>query len=329
MATGKRLQAALEYLHTYIWMVIIIVIVLMALSYYAISGISARVALPPGSCFINRPYGPNTTQFVTLSGNCNSDLPEYAIHFNGQDGGAFNLYCTYAQASCVIVPSPFTTNTLVCNATISAWSYDAGLAGNGGGWSPSQYGATYGEWYAGGTSYNPQPLEATLGGTYTTYNTIASAYDSNLGFEYNDTLFRFEAKNYSDRDQLFVQGNFKGKWVDAVMTLSNGIAVGYINGVAVTPNSPNIGCIAVRGGVIGNWDTAFNGFITNVQVYNTALDSNTILQMYRDGPGAVPIDINHVVAWWQLNGNVNDSSGNGFTGATNDLSFSSGYPAPK
>ena len=51
------------------------------------------------------------------------------------------------------------------------------------------------------------------------------------------------------------------------------------------------------------------GNIANVQVYDTALSANEIQALYLEGIGGAPIDLQHLVAWWPLNGNANDYSG--------------------
>jgi hypothetical protein len=40
---------------------------------------------PPGSCFVFRPNGPGTTDFVSLQGTCGY-LPMYVANFDGQSG---------------------------------------------------------------------------------------------------------------------------------------------------------------------------------------------------------------------------------------------------
>ena len=72
--------------------------------------------------------------------------------------------------------------------------------------------------------------------------------------------------------------------------------------------------------VAGAWATAplgigyrgglnLNGYIADVQVYNASLDSSSIKALYREGIGGVPVDLQHIVAWYPLNGNGNDYSG--------------------
>jgi len=54
--------------------------------------------------------------------------------------------------------------------------------------------------------------------------------------------------------------------------------------------------------------------IANVQIYNTSLSANEIQALYLEGIGGAPIDLQHLVGWWPLNGNANDYSGNGNNG---------------
>ena len=92
-----------------------------------------------------------------------------------------------------------------------------------------------------------------------------------------------------------------------------------------TPNSPFY---------IGNGQgrSPFIGYIANVQVYNTSLSANEIQALYQEGIGGAPIDLQHLVAWWPLNGNANDYSGNGNNGQINNVNFVSnwynGYTPP-
>ena len=74
------------------------------------------------------------------------------------------------------------------------------------------------------------------------------------------------------------------------------------------------------------------GSFANVQLYNTSLDQNSITALYQEGIGGAPIDLQNLVGWWPLNGNVNDYSGNGNDGTPNNVtytsSWTSGYSAP-
>lgn len=76
----------------------------------------------------------------------------------------------------------------------------------------------------------------------------------------------------------------------------------------------------------------FQGYMSNIQVYNTSLDSSSIQAVYQEGIGGAPIDVRHLVAWWPLNGNANDYSGNNNQGTPSDITWNanwqSGYTAP-
>ncbi len=58
--------------------------------------------------------------------------------------------------------------------------------------------------------------------------------------------------------------------------------------------------------------SSFHGIITNLQVYNASLTSNEVQAIYASGMGGTPII--RPFAWYPLNGNANDYSGNGNNG---------------
>ena len=76
----------------------------------------------------------------------------------------------------------------------------------------------------------------------------------------------------------------------------------------------------------------FPGYISNFQIYNTSLSGNEIQAIYQEGIGGAPIDLQNLVAWWPLNGNSNDYSGNNNNGVPNGVTYTSnwfsGYAAP-
>ena len=85
---------------------------------------------------------------------------------------------------------------------------------------------------------------------------------------------------------------------------------------------------------IGAYSTSpyFNGYLANFQDYNTSLSGPEVNALYLEGIGGAPIDLQNLVAWWPLNGNANDYSGNMNNGqATNVIytsSWTNGYTAP-
>ena len=73
----------------------------------------------------------------------------------------------------------------------------------------------------------------------------------------------------------------------------------------------------------------FGGYVkesmANVQIYNTSLSPNDISAMYYEGIGGAPINTYNLVAWYPLNGNANDYSGNLNNGAATGVIYSSSY----
>jgi hypothetical protein len=59
-----------------------------------------------------------------------------------------------------------------------------------------------------------------------------------------------------------------------------------------------------------NYGTYFNGIITDVQIYDVALSSSQVAQLYNAGQFGVPTNITRLDGWWPLNGDTNDYSGN-------------------
>ena len=54
--------------------------------------------------------------------------------------------------------------------------------------------------------------------------------------------------------------------------------------------------------------------IANVQLYNTSLSTNELQALYLEGIGGSPVNLQNLVAWYPLNGDVKDYSGNNNNG---------------
>ncbi len=98
-----------------------------------------------------------------------------------------------------------------------------------------------------------------------------------------------------------------------------------INGII--PTATTVGGIGY-----GTIDRNFGGYMSNVQIYNTTLDHSSVEALYQEGIGGAPIDVNHLVGWWPLNGNANDYSGNNNNGVPTNVIFTGtwgdGYTPP-
>ena len=236
-----------------------------------------------------------TSGTANLEGTCSGMLPQAVAQFNGGSSGV-----TVGQAG-------VGNENLI---TISAWVYVAQL---------SSY-----QWIIG-KSQNAN-----------------SQYPLSLTIESGNYL----AARFYDNAQIPV-----AKWTNAISTgtwyqivgeyskstPSNNIVL-FVNGIQRAQVSySNTLTLDTNQYYIGSYHGSnyyFNGLIANVQIYNTSLDANQVQALYQKGIGAAPIDPNHVVGWWPLNGDVNDYSGNNnnnngaATSVTYTSSWLSGYTAP-
>ncbi|MDE1851988.1 MAG: LamG domain-containing protein [Candidatus Micrarchaeota archaeon] len=127
-----------------------------------------------------------------------------------------------------------------------------------------------------------------------------------------------------------------GKWHQLVGTRGNGKLSIYVDGQLQNSQSDSLGLIYNTFDLgLGKYLTnanPLNGIMADLQVYNVSLDNSSVKALYQEGIGGAPIDIRHLVAWWPLNGNANDYSGNNNQGtATNvawNANWQSGYTAP-
>ncbi len=87
-------------------------------------------------------------------------------------------------------------------------------------------------------------------------------------------------------------------------------------GTLGTPGSGNIAANQGNGG-------SFDGFISNLQIYNTSISHATIYGMYMQGMDSMPVTGNTLVAWYPLYSNANDYSGNGNNGVPTNVIFTS------
>ncbi len=299
-------QAAMEYLMTYGWAILIIAVVLGAL--FSLGVFNSNNFAPkatPGSCYVVRPYGAGSNFGINLGGICN-ELPQYVASFNG------------AGSTGIVGPQ---IHSLSGNATIVAWVYISKTFGSG------NYGAIAG----------PSGC-ATIWGNYgNNAQYVGTQWDlCNCGGCGAGT-----GTGVTIPTQKWVM------WVSELQTsASNTVIYQY---VYVPPSSTytSSGVWTAKPFSISNlnwtigayesgpppWDASLNGSISNVQVYNTALSQNEIQALYLEGIGGAPIALQNLVAWWPLNGNANDYSGNGYNayaypGVTFVSNWYSGYTNP-
>ncbi len=59
-----------------------------------------------------------------------------------------------------------------------------------------------------------------------------------------------------------------------------------------------------------------DGYISNLQIYGSVFNLNELGQLYVEGLGGDPTNLNALEAWWPLNGDTVDYSGNGNSGGS-------------
>jgi hypothetical protein len=261
-------QAAMEYLMTYGWAILIIALALGVL--YSLGIMNPKNFLPrapPGSCFVFRPNGPGTTDFVSLQGTCGY-LPMYVGSFNGVNSYVRVENFPSSPSVTIMLWVLFENSADVPVSKIS----DSNASGT----------QTFNFYY------DPnQVLRATI------WTADGTGHEISMGVQ-------------PMRKWLFVAETFDG----STYTHS-----AYLNGALINSRSYTLGIRQVIAPLnIGRWwagDPKWHtGLIANVQIYNTALTPQEIQYLYQQGLGGGPVRLQNLVAWWPLNGDAKDYSGN-------------------
>ncbi|MEM3781439.1 MAG: LamG domain-containing protein [Candidatus Micrarchaeaceae archaeon] len=113
------------------------------------------------------------------------------------------------------------------------------------------------------------------------------------------------------------------RWSFVAATYSNGKYTIYLNTASQSLSLPvqNLtqGYIYLGYNFINNY--FFSGQISNIQLYNTSLSTSEIQALYNEGLESAPIAGAGLAAWYPLNGNANDYSGNGNNGTNYNVLF--------
>ena len=299
---------------TYGWAILIIAVILGALfslGFFNSASLAPKVS--PGACIVERPYGPGTSAYATLQGTCNNELPQYVAQFNGENSITVNPYGT---------PAPDALLNNQPDFTITAWVYV--------------------------NNYGTPNLDPAIYSEGVPDITLLFGLNANDGLtlnEWNSNLLPNNWAGFGSSVQVPLH-----QWVFVAGTLSDGgVNTGsstlYLNAQSVSGNAGQeentggytthyFGIGANTGGDLGGGQSpqTWNGYIANLQIYNASLSQNAIMFIYHEGIGGVPTSLNHLVAWWPLNGNANDYSGNQNNGRNANIvytnSWTSSYSAP-
>ncbi len=289
-----RSQSAMEYLMTYGWAILIIAVVLAALFELGVfNPMTFAPKASPGSCQVIRPEGAGTTNFISLEGECNGEIPQSVASFAGSSSDSF-----ITGQLPVVAKGSYTVSAWVNLATVSAGN--AGIFG----FTPANQCGTLSV-FPNGNCHIQVCINS---------DTSQQAVDSAACLTPNKWYFVVAWVNQNA--QRF------GIFINANSTLG---ANNTFGGNTIAANDIYIGLFQSQ-------DAFFSGDISNVQLYNTVLSTNDVTALYDEGIGGAPIKIQSLVAWWPLNGNAQDYSGNGNNGVPTSVTYTtnwySSYSAP-
>ncbi len=288
-------QSAMEYLMTYGWSILIIAVVLGALSFL---GVFNPMTFTPkatvGGCQVIK----NTQLNVSnLAGSCNNQIPQYVAQFAGNDpSNVITQIADYQSANSI---------------TITAWVKAVGT----------------------GTPEGTVVALTTYGNTFSAniIQGVSLGY-SNVGVSGAPTFGECCSHGAAVGNEALGQNT----WYFLAGTMSSNGEIIYLNGLkngTSTISENLVGANQINIG-IRNGDSFgdFKGMIADVQVYDEPLSNTSILSLYQEGIGGVPVDLQHLIAWYPLNGNANDYSGNNNDGIVGTATFTSdwynGYSQP-
>ena len=157
-------------------------------------------------------------------------------------------------------------------------------------------------WYK--TSSTAAQIPFSLGSPTDQTDGAQFAYCINRSSTTNAAIF---GKNSAYDTSVFTVPNTSdGNWHHLVVTYNQSALNVYINGnLEATPALPSTSYITSAGFTIGGWtlvgNRPFNGELSNISVFNSALSQDQILTIYN---GGVPNDISSLspVSWWSLAG---------------------------
>ena len=304
---SAKAQSAMEYLTTYGWAILIIAIVLGALFELGVfSGYYFTPKIAPGSCIVSRPYGAHSLQGIGLEGDCGVGIPEYTFssNYKGTSGSGY-----------IEIPYNASSSLRVYNFTISLWLDE----------------------------YSPAPDIGCCSGEFALFSEPDRIYiyrDWQPAYTTRVTGYVYNSSISTDPTLPNVAVNYCGNYTINVGTYTWNYWAFTYNGTNLTGyvNGKEFCTLKIRGVinplVTGNYIYVgvINGSEANLQIYNAALSGNYIYAEYLQGIGGAPINLNKLVAWYPLNGNANDYSGNGENGNAISGIFSnaweSGYTQP-
>ncbi|MDE1851956.1 MAG: hypothetical protein KGH69_04710 [Candidatus Micrarchaeota archaeon] len=191
---------------------------------------------------------------------------------------------------------------------------------------------------------NVKYTTATIWVDLSSYNTSTGAADAFRGgvagwiirtYDYGANVFRAYVSIGGTWYSCTINASYLHKWAFLALTYDGSKVTGYLNGVSKC-STPIAGTLSITSNTTIGTDSGFvykfNGALANAQLYNISLDNNSIKALYQEGIGGAPVDLQHLVGWWPLNGNSKDYSGNHANGVAVNIiwiaNWQSEYAAP-
>ena len=337
MCDYLKLQGAMEYLMTYGWSILILAVVLISLVYLGVFN-STQLGLkaPAGACKVERLQG-----VTSLEGLCQGIEPQFVLHIT-QNSGESETYTSEGGANpgllVNLMNAPQMVSCVGCanalgSLTISFWYMN---------YTPSNNGDPF-------VSYLDRSMLYQFGYIVSDLN---PGYISSYFWGYTPTDSYYESYTlppppapwyFGDSASLTNYNTGTQKFVFYTLTFtpntisnptSYTLNVSVFSQGSLSSNSIGETSLAYPGQVYFPGGTAEldigqylnGGYLSNLQVYNTSLSKAQLTYLYDQGIGGAPTDINNLIAWYPLNGNTNDYSGNNNPiGIIGDASYSSTY----
>ncbi len=288
----SKIQSALEYLMTYGWAILIIAVVM-------------------GAVFGLGLFNTSSLAPRAAAGSCsvarpNGPLTTQFINLEGVCNNELPQYVASFDGSDYVTVNGVNGLTGTSNAiTVTGWFYEPGTSGMVG-------------FDVGNT--------AIASGTLDFINfqcKMNSEVGIGIGISYWPCEYMSQPLN---NNWLFMVASYDGDYLNG-WVCSGGLCT-MVESSLQASNILSSGSVYIGGPFLDSW----NGYIANLQVYNTSFSANDVTTLYHEGIGGAPIALPWLVGWWPLNGDLNDYSGNGYNGQANGIiftnSWTSGYSAP-
>ena len=208
----------------------------------------------------------------------------------------------FSGANSVIVPVEYNSLDISHNLTLYAWLYMNSVNFNA------------------NAPYVSNPIISEVDGAKAPFIlSVTNSGNAIALFNWNSgpcTSFYAESQNDLEPNQ----------WYNIAVTYNGYAATIYGNGVPIasaSKSTPICGPAPLDIGASVQNGTYMNGYLADVQIYNSSLTANQVDQLYYEGPSSSPLsgEAENLSGWWPLNGNPADYSGHGAYGTAYNVTY--------